>query len=165
MRRSILVLACTALLAPATAGAHEEGVIRISPERATIGAEIEIRGEKLGEEVRLRLELRGALETYLLGEVETAEDGKFRATPRLPEPARAGRYRIVAVAPDGDDVARADLEIVATGDRGVGFEEPREATDDPMPIETRPGPLEWLAIAAFVLACAAGGVALLRDSA
>lgn len=141
--------------------AHEEGVIRLSAERVPVGSEIEIHGEEMGEEVRLKLRLEGTLETHQLEDVVSDEEGTFRITITLPDAAGPGRYRVIVIAPDGDEIARADLEIVAAGEAGRARAEPAEATDAPMPIEAEPGPGEWIAILAFVLLTGIGGLALL----
>lgn len=159
----VLALLALLLVSPSvpSALAHEEGVIRLSAERVPVGSEIEIEGEEMGEEVRLKLRLEGALETHDLEEVVSDEEGTFLITITLPDAVAPGRYRVIATAPDGDEVARADLEIVAAGEAGQARSEPAEATDAPMPVETDPGPGEWIAILAFVLLTGIGGVALL----
>lgn len=152
--------------APGRALAHEEGVIHLDPERAAVGSRITIRGEKFGEEVRLEIRLEGILETRRLAEVVTGEEGTFLLELSLPAGAGSGRYSVVAVAPDGDVVARADLEIVAPseadGPAGEAEGGPHVATDADMPIETERGAVEWIVILAFFLACGLGGLGLLR---
>lgn len=152
--------------APGRARAHEEGVIHIDPERAAVGSRITIRGEKFGEEVRLEIRLKGILETRRLAEVVTDDEGAFLLEISLPDGAGSGRYVLIAVAPDGDVVARADLEIVAPSeaDGTVGEAEggPHVATDADMPIETERGAVEWIVVVAFFLACGLGGLGLLR---
>ncbi len=95
------------------ARAHEEGVIRLSAKEVRMGSELGLRGEKLPKSATLRLELRGTLETFPVGEVRTNAGGRFEARLALPVEARAGTYTVVAVASDGDVAARAELTIIA----------------------------------------------------
>lgn len=164
------LLALLALLArPAGAPAHEEGVIHLSAERVPVGSEIGIEGKKLGKEVRIRLRLTGALETWDLDEVETGEDGTISLTVALPDSAKPGRYRVVAIAPDDDVVAHAELEVVPAPEAperspADSAAAAPEATDEPLPVGTRPDGVEWIVVLAFVLACGAGGLLLLRSA-
>lgn len=156
-----------AVLAAATplALAHEEGVIHLDAETVPVGGEIGIQGAKLPVETRLKLELRGALETFPLAEVRTDASGEFRTRIALPLEAGTGRYTVVAVAPDGDDVAEAEIVVVppSAGDTlTLGPGAPlREPTAEAMELPAARTAPEWLAIVLFVALCAGGGVALL----
>lgn len=99
--------------------AHENGAIRLASSKVTTGSELSMRGERFPKNTTLRLELRGALETFRLGEVRTDAKGVFEARLGLPPAARAGSYTLVAVAPDGDKVAQADLAISAAAPAGM----------------------------------------------
>ena len=147
--------------------AHEEGVLRLGTPTGSPGAEIEIRGERLPPSASVRLELRGALASRPLTEVATDERGSFTLRLLVPTGTAPGRYRVVAVAEDGDDVARVDLIVLAVPQSELapaGPFQPVHATADEMELERRLTAGEWAAIAAFVLACAAAGAALLRSS-
>lgn len=152
------------LLAATMALAHEEGVIHLGSKTLAVGGEIEIRGEELPEEAMLRLELQGALETYPLGEIRSDPAGAFRTRLALPAEAGPGSYVVVAIAPDGDEVARADLLVVPAveaDDGGEGVAVAREPTAEEMELDVTQGPVEWAAILGFVVFCAIGGLALL----
>ncbi len=96
------------------AAAHEKGVIRLGSKEVPTGGQLELRGEKLPKSTRVRLELRGTLETLPLADVRTNAAGAFEARLALPAEARAGSYSVVALAADGDIVARAELTVVTT---------------------------------------------------
>ena len=95
------------------ASAHETGVIRLDAKALAVGAELGMRGEKFTKRIQLDLELRGTLKTFKLREVETDTSGKFQLRVALPADAKPGKYRVVAVASDGDDVGQAILVITA----------------------------------------------------
>src|SRR5688572_12089887 len=97
----------------ATAAAHPTGVLKLGSNQIEVGAGISLRGEKMPKAGRMRLELRGALLTLALGEVRTDSAGAFETNLIVPETAKPGNYKLVALADDGDVTARADLMIVA----------------------------------------------------
>jgi hypothetical protein len=154
-----------AALAGAPAVAHEEGVIRLSSPTAAPGQEIEIVGERLPRSMTLTLELRGALASYPLGEIGSDEKGAFTTRLALPVEVRPGRYRVMVLAPDGDVVARADLVVLAAPPAQIAPAGPIEhahVTDAMMDLPVSRSSGEWVAIVAFVLACALIGIVLLR---
>jgi methionine-rich copper-binding protein CopC len=102
-----------AVLSPGRAAAHEEGVLRLADARATAGRTLEVGGEKFSAGTPFRLLLKGALKEYELTTVETDAQGNFSLVLPIPATVEPGAYRLVAVAPDGDDAAAADLEIEA----------------------------------------------------
>ena len=97
------------IVAPAVA--HETGVIRILSRQVTVGGELMVQGEKLSKNATLRMELRGTLETFQLGEVRTDSTGRFESRTTLPAAVKAGSYTVVVVASDGDVIARADVVV------------------------------------------------------
>lgn len=157
---SVLTVGIAASLA-----AHEEGVIRLSSPSASPGQEIEIRGERLPRSTMLRLELRGALATRALGEIRSDARGAFVMRLALPAVVDPGRYRVVALAPDDDVVARADLVVVAEPLPEIvrpGPTRTAQATDAMMELPLRRTAGEWAAIVALVALAALGGAVLLR---
>lgn len=167
MRATIgrVALIALASLGPRTLFAHEEGVIRLGAPTAAPGDTLEILGEKLPRSATVRLELRGALETYLLGRVTTAASGAFEIHVPIPAEAQPGLYRVVAVAPDGDEVARAELviaEVAATppAEMPLGH---AMATAEEMELPLDLTPVEWAVIGVFVALFALGGVLLLSE--
>lgn len=152
------------LVAAASGRAHDEGVIRLAPKEAAPASRVTISGEKLPEDTRLRLELRGAIETFPLAEVQTDSAGKFRIQLALPPEAGTGIYAVVAVAPDGEDVGRADITVTSAPTHGPseGMAGEVHATDRMMEIPTRRGGPEWSVIGLLVGLSALGGARLLR---
>ncbi|MGH7518654.1 MAG: hypothetical protein ACREOC_14505 [Gemmatimonadales bacterium] len=182
LRLGYLVLALT--VAPGVpALAHEEGVLRLGANEIATGGELALRGEKLPKDATIRLELRGTLETFPLAKVRTNATGTFDARLALPLEARAGGYTVVALAPDGDVVARAELTVAAVAPPAASSEEMGEhdahgamntapgTTDAPhptaemmkVPISASVG--EWAAIIGFVALSLGAGVVLLRGPA
>lgn len=160
------VLAAAPIAGPGTARGHEEGVLHLESQRIPAGGEIAVRGESLPEEAKLSLVLRGPLSTLPLGEVETTPDGTFEARLPLPDDADPGRWEVVAIARDGDEVGRVELVVAAAGAGAErpGLAEPgREPTAAAMDLPTSRGPIEWTVIAGFVALAALGGAALLRQ--
>jgi len=167
MRRGFTLFALVALLGSPRAGAaHEKGVIHLALRTAVVGQTLDMRGEKFTPHTTLRLELRGPLATLPLGQVETDAAGGFRVAPILPAEARPGLYAIVALAPDGDEAARAELAIIAPplGPEAPvhGPEHPGRPTDAAMDLDIRRGASEQAAIAVLIGLCAIVGLVLFR---
>lgn len=160
-----VALIALASLAPWTLSAHEEGVIRLGAPIAAPGDTLEIRGEELPRSATVRVELRGALETHLLGRVTTDASGAFEIHVPIPAEAQPGVYRVVAVAPDGDEVARAEFvvaEVAATPPAGMPLGHAM-ATAEEMELPLELTPVEWAVVGAFVALFALGGVLLLSE--
>jgi hypothetical protein len=170
MTRALLVLGWVVVLA-APAFAHEKGVIRLGSESIGAGGELEVRGEKLPKNAVVRLELRGTLETFTLGNFRTDAAGAFRDRLTLPAEAGAGAYAVVALAPDGDEVARADLVIVpaltpvenghAGMAHGLGETAGSQATKEMMDLPVATSIMEWVVILGLLALSCAAGLALL----
>ena len=152
---------------------HETGTIRLASKTVPVGGELVLRGEKLPKRATLRLQLRGALETFPLGEVRTDSLGVFNGRLALPTEARAGSYSVVVLAPDNDVAARAPLTVTppaaaemspmehATMDSTARHAAVPHATADMMDVPTATTPGEWAAILGIIAASLVGGVALL----
>ncbi|MEX2284124.1 MAG: hypothetical protein WEE89_16680 [Gemmatimonadota bacterium] len=166
---SLLLMACL----PVTAVAHETGVIRLGAKTASAGGQLEIRGSKLTKGTEFRLELRGVMKTFTLLNVRTDTTGQFVVHLSLPADAAPGNYTVVAVAPDKDVVARADLAMTAavpqpTSPMPVGHEGMApsasgtpHATDAMMDLPVSTGSVEWAAITAMTALSLFGGLWLL----
>jgi hypothetical protein len=151
------------------AAAHEEGVIRLGARSAAVGQEIEVRGEQLPESTDLRLVLAGALATHPLMVVRSDSAGEFVQRLAIPQAASPGLYRVVAVAPDGDEVARAEIVVVAAAAAiepapAAAGAHGAHATDATMELATPSSAAERAAIAIMIALAAIGGVVLLRRS-
>ena len=175
MKRVVLsVLVLTAVVVR-TALAHEEGAIHLGAKRVAVGGDLSMRGERLPKNASLRLELRGALETFRLGEVRTDAKGLFQSRVGLPPEVGAGTYKLVAVAPDGDKAAEAELEVTSAptaahemGAHGVANTAPGSTasphpTAEMMTLPRSTTGLELAVISGFVLLCGGlGGTLVLR---
>jgi hypothetical protein len=174
-----LLLILSLLAAPPTfALAHEKGVLRLGSKEVRTGGELDIRGEKLPKAATVRLELRGTLETFPLSQVRTSAAGRFDAKLALPPEARAGSYTVVAVASDGDIVARTELTVIAAAS-GAAMEDmaghsganvapatsagPR-ATAEIMRVPVSTTGAEWVTIIGIITLSLVGGLILLRSA-
>ena len=171
MRTALLSLGLL-LAASAPALGHETGTIRLA-KTLPAGGELVIRGEKLPKQATLRLQLRGALENFPLGEIRTDSLGGFNARLALPTEARPGSYTVVVLAPDNDIAARAALTITeaapgemspaehAMMDSTGGEAAMPHATADMMDVKTATTRGEWVGIVAIIAASLVGGLVLL----
>lgn len=179
-RSAVTVAAAAALLftANATAFAHGGGVIRLASKQVAVGGTLVLTGEKLEKNSDLKLELRGTLDNYPVGEVRTDTAGRFKMSIVLPPHVPAGSYMLAAIAADGDVAARTDLVVGAAstamgemggmpGMAGHGTQEMpgTHATDEMMVLNRTTTPGEWMVIAAFILLTVGGGAMLLSKSA
>ena len=171
MSRITVASAAALLLLVAPAVAHETGVIRLSAKQIEVGAGLSLRGEKMPKSGKVRIELRGTLATFSLGEVRTDSAGVFESNAIVPEAAKPGNYKVVVLAEDGDVTAHADLVIMAakpsaeSKDHGAMAhpEVPAvQATDEMMPLNAKSSGAEVIVIGVLVFAALAGGFALLR---
>ncbi len=180
--RAVVVLTGILALLGAPVLAHEEGVLRLGSNEVGIGGQLEVRGEKLPKSAALRLELRGTLETFPLAEVRTDARGLFEAKLAVPVEARAGSYTVVALAPDGDIAARAELAVVTAGpavapadgmaeheghsamNTSPGATEVPHPTAEIMKLPVHTTGSELAVIVGIITLSVAGGVALLRGA-
>ena len=180
--RPIVLMACLVFGLAVPAFAHETGVIRLDAKTLAVGAEMGIRGKKFTMRIQLDLELRGTLKTYKLKQVETDTLGAFRLRIALPADAAQGKYTVVAVASDGDDVGQAILVIVAATspvrtdnaaqpmpgmDPGMGGHMMMPAgheahpSAEPMKVDVRTSPAQRFTIFTLIAFGLAGGTLLL----
>ena len=166
--RPLLWLFGLVTLVTAPGIAHEKGIIRLDSQEVPVGGELGLRGEKLPKSATVRLELRGTLETITLTAVRTNAAGKFQARLPLPSEARAGSYTVVALASDGDVVARAALVLVAAASTQAMDREPaREsthATAEMMKLTVATTGGERAVILTIIVASFGAGLILLRGS-
>lgn len=190
-RTSIVTVVRAAAAAVATLGllavgasevaAHGEATLEASATSVRAGGTITLRGGLFVPGEAHRLVLRGTLADHELGTVTAGADSTFTEELDIPADVRPGNYRLVAVAPDGDEVATLDLPILAaqrTGasdedgrvddgadpDRAVesGAAPSREARADELRIDRSRAGLEW-GVIGLVIGLAGGlGVGLLR---
>jgi hypothetical protein len=114
-RRTVALgaLFLAAALVPASARAHENGVLRLPRRTFTAGDTIALTGEKFGGRAELRLAMIGMRGRIELATVRTDSAGAFTARLGVPADAAEGAYRLVALAADGDEVATLDVTVAA----------------------------------------------------
>lgn len=174
MRNALLATGLLVALAmPALA--HEKGAIYLASKTVGRGGELVLRGERLPKSGIIRLQLRGTLETFSLGEQRIDTAGRFQGKVSLPAQVAAGTYTVVALASDGDVVARADLIVTQAAAPAPGAMADMDHAGMPgmtdssgvhptaemmdVPVNTSGG--EWAVIAAIIGLSAAGGLVLL----
>jgi hypothetical protein len=154
--------------------AHGTGAISLSTKQAAPGSSLMIRGTDFAKGSSVRLELRGVLDSFVFGRVQTSTKGTFQQSVTLPAGTKAGQYTVVALAPDGDVAAQATLMIAGSnvaddshpgmhdmpGIQGMGGP---HATAEMMDVAIPITALGWGVITAIILASAATGVWLLRS--
>lgn len=168
------------LAAPGPASAHEEAVLEASASAVAAGSSLELVGSEFTADEEFRLRLLGALEEHDLGTVTADSAGTFRLELELPAEARQGRYQLVALAPDGDEVARLDLNVTPAASAGGEEAGPAaekaggageassggrdEARADEMEIERSRSGVEWAALLLVVGLSGGLGARLLRGA-
>lgn len=176
----VVLLVGAALVVPRPAAAHEEAVLEASAAAVAAGSSLELTGSDFTADEEFRLRLLGALEEHDLGTVTADSAGQFRLDLELPADVRQGRYQLVALAPDGDEVARLDLNVTAAtsaggedarpaaegaGTAGEGSPGGRdEARADEMEIERSRSGVEWAALLLVVGLSGGLGARLLRGA-
>ncbi len=142
-------------------------------DRVEAGGELEVVGQRFSATTRYRLVLKGALSEHELGTaVETDADGGFDVRLSIPQEVEPGAYRLVAVAPDGDDAAEVDVEVLpavtdsASSEAGQGAADAGSTTRVPsaeeLNIERRWTGVEWFVVGVLFGGALAGGIALYR---
>lgn len=179
LTRSTLIAVALLIATNTPLSAHGGGVIRLASPQVAVGGELAVTGEKLDKNASLRLEFRGILDNYPVGQVKTDAAGKFRLRIVLPPHVPAGVYTLVAVAADGDVAARTTVTVGGAasaagsdsgampgmGGHGTQQMSGMHATAEMMVLQVSTSGGEWAVIAAFILLALGGGVALLRRAA
>jgi hypothetical protein len=170
-------IACIALLfaasesagfAPEGAGlAHEEAVLRSSQTSAAAGSSIELTGSDFAGSESYQLRLLGVLNEYDAGEVAADSTGVFSHQLAVPAEVVPGAYQVVAIASDGDVVARLDITVMAAAretsenmaaDHAMGDQAEPAARHDDIQIERNRSGFEWGMIGLVI--GLAGGIGL-----
>lgn len=130
-RRSLGVVALAAIAtAAAPRAAHEKGVLRIPSPSLLAGDSLAITGTKFSARDEVTLALVGTSGRRALADVPTDSLGAFRRTILVPADLVPGRYRLVAEAIDGDEVAALDVVVTpAASDPGAASAMPGMAHD------------------------------------
>lgn len=101
-----------AFLAPAI-DAHEKGVLKLTTRQLAPGDSMGAVGQHFGRRTALMIEIVGMAGRRRLAGVRTDSAGAFDRTLVVPLDLPPGAYRLVVIAPDGDEVASADVALGA----------------------------------------------------
>ncbi len=151
-RATLALFAALTAGSPASIGlAHEDAVLKSSRSSVSAAATLDLTGADFNESAAYKLRLLGALSEYDLREVETDSAGTFSIELAIPADVRPGSYQVVAVASDGDVVARLDLTVLEAaspattrdGSPEDAGEEAQGARADELRIERPRGSMEW----------------------
>lgn len=162
--------------APAPPGAvHGEATLEASATSVAAGGSLTLRGALFVPGEAHRLVLRGTLDDHELGTVTAGADSTFTRELTIPAGVRPGNYRLVAVAPDGDEVATLDLPVLearpAASDPGEATPAAEgtapaapssEARADELSIERSRAGVEWGVIGLLIGLAGGLGAGLLR---
>ena len=181
LARVVPVVATLLTASVGVAVAHETGAIHLVSKQIAPGDELAFAGERLPKGATVKVELRGALNKYQVGEIQIDKAGKVQARLKLPGDIPAGNYTVVVLAPDGDVAARAQL-VVATatanampnnmpgmthgmeGMSGMKGMSGPQATAAMLPLDQQRTPGQWAVITGIVGASLIAGVVLLRKA-
>jgi hypothetical protein len=177
--RASLIGCFVALLAASgvDGAAHEEAVLRSSQSSASAGASLELSGSDFAGSETYTLRLLGVLNEYDAGEVAADSAGTFTHRLAVPADVAPGAYQVVAIASDGDVVARLDITILernaggaasAPGEGAAGGQESdpsSAARHDDIRIERDRSGIEW-GVIGLVIGLAGGvGLGMVRRAA
>jgi hypothetical protein len=180
MKRRAVLIGCIALWlgAPGAAGdAHEEAVLRSSRSSVSAGASLPLSGSDFAGSETYQLKLLGVLNEYDVGQVAADSAGVFTHQLTIPADVTPGAYQVVAVASDGDVVARLHITVLGggaggaasqAGDHSGGADQEGDpssaARHDDIRIERDRSGMEW-GVIGLVIGLAAGvGLGLVRKA-
>lgn len=171
MALATLGLLALLVVVPSDVAAHGDAILESSAASVPAGGSVTLSGSLFAPGEAHRLVLRGTLDEHELGEVTADSDSTFTRAFEIPADVRPGRYRVVAIAPDGDEVANLDLPVLAaersasaSDESGADEAAPPtpEARADELEIERSRAGIEWGAIG-LVIGLAGGlGLGLIR---
>lgn len=164
--------------------AHEKGAIHLASNAVPVGGDLVMSGVKLPKNGVLKLQLRGTLDNYDVGQARTDTVGAFQMRLTLPPHVPAGAYTLVAIAADGDVSARTELAVTAgpavaasaPASAMPGMKMPEgatmphmsemmsgaHATAEMMAIKRSTSGGEWAVIVGVIVVSLGGGLILLR---
>ncbi len=156
------------------AGPPHEAVLTLGSSTATAGGTVRVSGDEFPSVTTYTLLLKGVLDDYEVGSTDSDSAGHFTLELKIPDDVRPGTYRLVALAPDGEEAASRDLTVEAPPadvDVEAGNASHGEAGATPMPradelvIERRWSGFEWFVIGAALIGALAAGASLYRRGA
>ncbi len=162
--RSLIVVG-VALAVPATAHAHDEGILKLVSRTLVVGDSVTVMGTKFSKRSSLRLVVVGLGGRFELTEATTDSVGSFTLRVLIPADAPIGAYRLVALADDGDEAAALDVALMSARASADSVEHApaTEPTDQPLALERATSPLvTWGAVGLALIALGLGAP-LLRE--
>ena len=167
---SIAVLVLSAGLMGAAG--HPEATLKSPVSSVAAGATMPLQGEMFLADQKVKLALQGAFNEYDLPEMTADAEGKFSTSLEIPSGVRPGAYLLVAIADDGDVVARLEVTVEGSAPAAAGHdmtamgmgEMASAARADEMPIERSRSGMEWGMIGLLIGLSAGLGVSFLRTS-
>ena len=105
-----LALGLTCTIA-AHAAVHDHGVLKLVSKTFKVGDSLVVRGSKFTKNDAVTLALIGLAGRVRLAETPTDSAGAFSRAVLVPLSLKAGQYRLVAEAIDGDEVATLDVVV------------------------------------------------------
>ena len=103
------------LATAARPAAHDHGVLRLVSKTFKIGDSLVVRGAKFTKNDEVTLALVGLAGRVALADAPTDSAGAFTRAILVPLSLKAGQYRLVAEAIDGDEVASLDVVVQPAG--------------------------------------------------
>ncbi|MEO8479823.1 MAG: hypothetical protein ABI542_09355 [Gemmatimonadota bacterium] len=163
-RRSVIVVGM-ALAVPATAHAHDEGILKLVSRTLVAGDSVTVMGTKFSKRSSLRLVVVGLGGRFELTEATTDSVGSFTLRVLIPADAPIGAYRLVAFADDGDEAAALDVALTANSASADSVEQApaTEPTDQPLALERATSTLVTWGAVGLVLIALGLGTNLLRE--
>lgn len=171
--RTVQAAALMLTAAVSLAWVHPEAVLESDRTTIDAGGAIPLRGSQFDEDGTYALRLLGTFDDYDLGEATSDGDGRFAMDVAIPGDVRPGAYQVVAVASDGDVLARLDVTVIAGG-MAMGAEEHaamggadmaemgQPARVDEIRIERDRSGIEWAAIGLIIGGVAGLGIGMRR---
>jgi hypothetical protein len=154
---------------------HGEGQLKLDNNKLTPGMAVHLTGAKFAKNDPLDVLLAGPSGRVQLKHILTDSTGAFHDFIVVPDGLAPGAYRIVLVASDDDEVAQADVQVLAgsggdgkpadmAGMAGHDMSHMGGASAEPLALPRARSP--WVtggAFATIVLALAIGAAAVLRS--
>lgn len=163
---SITLASTVALLAtPSDAlNAHEHGILKLAKRELVAGDSVPLAGEKFAHRGSITLFLTGIRGKIRLQQLRADEKGAFTMSLHVPADLSPGDYRLVAVAPDGDEVASLDVSVTTHAASHGPMMDMTDAHPTAVPLALERARSPWItgAAALAIVLSLIGGVVLLR---
>ena len=171
MSRGVLAIAFVSTIA-ARPAVHDHGVLKLVSKTFRIGDSLVVRGAKFTKNDEVTLALVGLAGRVALADTPTDSAGAFSRAILVPLSLKAGQYRLVAEAIDGDEVATLDVVVQPAGVPAPmagmvhgGAEHDAMTmgpTGEPLVLARKRSTPVTVTAVLFIIACALAGATLLR---